>query len=544
MRRCVFAASFLFIAAIFLAAATAQGALVSSWNFDEASGNALDAVGDHEGVIGAAVNRVSGLIGDGALEFGGNSTAGTLDNYYVDLGARGDVSFDNGFTAELLVQLPEDWVFFQETGQLNITDYSLSFGSMGHFGFKKDWWTMAPDRWMPAVSFALNIGGWSELYMPLTGIDLTDGNVHHLAATYDPATGLKTIYLDGTATANSSYTPGSLISSLPGDSWKIGEGDNRGEDYSILRDEVAVYNHALSASEILQHYQTVQAGNSYLPEASPSDPSDAVRIGPGSGLSANNTDIHDILNISHRSVVLEAGEYDVEDFSFGTPYVGVGEGVQPFLAVETETGYEVIWVGPEVTGITSAGINEIAYTDETFTLSSETTVYAGFTQDDLGNSNSLRIGFVDGGTTDHWNMYDPENSEPNEVSPAVNLGDLLDLTDFTNPDLGRTYAFEINVSLNASPLLPGDANGDGKVDGSDVTILAGNWQMGVSDGLTATWEEGDFNGDGKVDGSDVTILAGNWQAGVTTAAASVPEPGTIVLLLTVIGPFLIWKRRS
>ena len=28
-----------------------------------------------------------------------------------------------------------------------------------------------------------------------------------------------------------------------------------------------------------------------------------------------------------------------------------------------------------------------------------------------------------------------------------------------------------------SPAIPGDANRDGKVDGSDVTILAGNWQV-------------------------------------------------------------------
>ena len=83
-----------------------------------------------------------------------------------------------------------------------------------------------------------------------------------------------------------------------------------------------------------------------------------------------------------------------------------------------------------------------------------------------------------------------------------------------------------NVSLENIESLPGDANGDGMVDGSDVTILAGNWQI-----LTgATWEMGDFNGDGKVDGSDVTILAGNWQAGVTPAASAVPEPNVLILL--------------
>ena len=90
--------------------------------------------------------------------------------------------------------------------------------------------------------------------------------------------------------------------------------------------------------------------------------------------------------------------------------------------------------------------------------------------------------------------------------------------------------------------IPGDANGDGKVDGSDVTILAGNWQVGVDGSVEATWEMGDFNGDKKVDGSDVTILAGNWQHGVDAGAASVPEPSTMVLLLGVFASLAILRR--
>ena len=74
--------------------------------------------------------------------------------------------------------------------------------------------------------------------------------------------------------------------------------------------------------------------------------------------------------------------------------------------------------------------------------------------------------------------------------------------------------------------VPGDANSDGQVDGSDVTILAGNWQVLEN----ATWEMGDFNGDGRVDGSDVTILAGNWQYGVGSTASAVPEPSTLLML--------------
>ena len=103
------------------------------------------------------------------------------------------------------------------------------------------------------------------------------------------------------------------------------------------------------------------------------------------------------------------------------------------------------------------------------------------------------------------------------------------------------------ITLSGSPgalqaNIPGDANRDGKVDGSDVTILAGNWQYGVTGG-GATWGMGDFNGDGKVDGSDVTILAGNWQYGVAAAAASVPEPGIIVLLIMAATSLFIIRQR-
>ena len=91
--------------------------------------------------------------------------------------------------------------------------------------------------------------------------------------------------------------------------------------------------------------------------------------------------------------------------------------------------------------------------------------------------------------------------------------------------------------------IPGDANKDGKVDGSDVTILAGSWQYGVGGAGGATWEMGDFNGDGAVDGSDVTILAGNWQYGVTTAAASVPEPSTLLLLFAMLTSLVTMRCR-
>ena len=99
-------------------------------------------------------------------------------------------------------------------------------------------------------------------------------------------------------------------------------------------------------------------------------------------------------------------------------------------------------------------------------------------------------------------------------------------------------------AIGAEVPIPGDANGDGKVDGSDVTILAGNWQLGVDGTETASWEEGDFNGDDKVDGSDVTILAGNWQEGVFASATAVPEPSVFVMLFSIAGCLFCRRQLS
>jgi hypothetical protein len=65
--------------------------------------------------------------------------------------------------------------------------------------------------------------------------------------------------------------------------------------------------------------------------------------------------------------------------------------------------------------------------------------------------------------------------------------------------MAADYGFDFSV-------LAGDANHDGKVDVTDLGILATNWQ-----GSGMTFSQGDFNYDGVVDVSDLGILATNWQ---------------------------------
>ena len=134
-------------------------------------------------------------------------------------------------------------------------------------------------------------------------------------------------------------------------------------------------------------------------------------------------------------------------------------------------------------------------------------------------------------------------------SPAYNAGNMsllpADLTDMDGDGdtvepipfdiAGNDRVYGVAVDIGAyecqTPyLLPGDANLDGKVDGSDVTILAANWQTGVLNTQYATWSMGDFNGDGRVDGSDVTILAGNWQCTIPNRAPQLDNPIADMLL--------------
>ena len=123
-----------------------------------------------------------------------------------------------------------------------------------------------------------------------------------------------------------------------------------------------------------------------------------------------------------------------------------------------------------------------------------------------------------------------ENGYPQPDSSVIDAGSNDLIPDGVITDYSLNYRIAGStvdigaLEFESTPILPGDANGDGRVDGSDVTILAGNWQAGATGDPSATWSMGDFNHDGKVDGSDVTILAGNWQAGVTSAVVAVSNP--------------------
>ncbi len=101
---------------------------------------------------------------------------------------------------------------------------------------------------------------------------------------------------------------------------------------------------------------------------------------------------------------------------------------------------------------------------------------------------------------------DSEDAVLSWLAPSAMTVDIsMDLTWLQDHETGNN-GIDWFITLNDTPIIAGDANEDGRVDGSDAVILAANW-LKIGGAILA---EGDFNGDGDVNDLDATIMATNW----------------------------------
>ena len=92
---------------------------------------------------------------------------------------------------------------------------------------------------------------------------------------------------------------------------------------------------------------------------------------------------------------------------------------------------------------------------------------------------------------------------------------------------GTTYYYQVTsidgsgegprgaVETSAPAYLPGDVNGDGTVNFTDLIVVAQHYGA-----TAATWAEGDLNGDGAVNFADLLIIARKYGHSIATPAAA------------------------
>ena len=258
-------------------------------DFDDAAYPA-DPLSNLRGQPEGSVTRVLGIIGNGALQFTNH------DSQKVMLGVggsdqigRGIFGVRDGITIEVLI-IPrwtgKGWTHRTPQNPLGLPyDYDQIFRKEDGehrvlLSFQDDRGAEQPIAPVvdpgPCLTFGLHLEGlgYSELDMPLDGqagrptlAQLQDGKIHHVVATYDAASGIKAIYIDGTVRFRHRFPAGSRILAGGGGHATVGNSPSADEAFNGVIDEFAFYDVALTPAEISGHWRNIQAGRSYFGDA-------------------------------------------------------------------------------------------------------------------------------------------------------------------------------------------------------------------------------------------------------------------------------------
>ena len=198
------------------------------------------------------------FIGTAARTAGANGSTGAI--HCNNTGADG-VNIGNGLTFNTSLTISA-WI--KPTWSGNSGDYDEIFRKEDGnnrilFSFQNDGnngGASPPVTAGPVLSLGLNNGGYKEMDMKLDGVSgrptlaqLKDGNWHHVAASYDSATGVKAIYVDGTLRFSTTHSGNVLTGG--GAAAVIGNASTGGgEAFTGDIDEFALFRVALTASQV------------------------------------------------------------------------------------------------------------------------------------------------------------------------------------------------------------------------------------------------------------------------------------------------------
>jgi len=221
------------------ACVNAAGGIVSWW---PAEGNGNDVAGSNPGLpIG-----VSYTVGEVGQAFNFNTSTGTV---FMAASPSLNVGSSNGFTVECWIK-PSDFTPLHPLVEWN---NGSSFGV--HFYHSTSWFGDNIQGNLLA-NIVDTSGGYHPVYSA-AGV-LSSNNLQHVALTYDKASGVGKLYVNGVQVANAS-----LGSFTPQTSYNLYLGKRASggvPSYSGLMDEVSLYGRALSQGEIQGIYNAGGAG--------------------------------------------------------------------------------------------------------------------------------------------------------------------------------------------------------------------------------------------------------------------------------------------
>jgi len=170
----------------------------------------------------------------------------------------------------------------------------------------------------------------------------------------------------------------------------------------------------------------------------------AMLIGPGADITnalQQDTPGGERLNVDRTTfVTLPAGEYEVNDWRLNVFSNTEGGTITPMLLSGPPSSYTIVWLGSAFDP-TSNGVQTVAETG-TFTLGSSTDIYAGIFTAGSG-SGIIALDQNNAGTGNSRTDHDNSFVVPTAAGQTV--------AGFSHTNLGRTYAFEVNVDLIPEP---------------------------------------------------------------------------------------------
>ena len=198
-------------------------------------------------------------------------------------------------------------------------------------------------------------------------------------------------------------------------------------------------------------------------------------------------------------------------------YVG-GTGIPPVVAFQP--------IPDTTTGSKSQGATQLAFTPSEFPSALQGGVFVGFHGRfmDAGTTNDENPVLFSSLTSGHYFDFLSNDLPLGHPDGLLATKDSLFVADMSSNGSLDGSGTGQGVIYQIKAVTPGDANGDGIVNGSDIADVASHW-LQTGDGVL-----GDVNNDGIVNAQDIALIASHWlQTGPPSSASSVPEPSAIVL---------------